>query len=339
MPIDLRTITIEPLRQNYDHLEKRFGSKPASRYQEGSYDIQPVENLHYRPTWDPEQTLYDPTLSRIRMRDWYELKDPRQLYYGSYTQLRARQQETAESNFAFVESNKLLETIPQTVHQQALDLLVPLRHVAWAADLNNMMVCGYGYGTTFTQPCIFYAMDQLGIAQYLSRLGLLLDGPQALAAAKDAWMKDAAWQPMRRYVEDVMALRDPVEVFIAQDVALDGLLYPLTYERLVDDVLSTHGGAPVAMLMQFMGRWGTETRRWTESTMKIMAAESDDNRTVLEEWITAWGKRATEALQPLAAIVVGNDADSLVQEQGDALITRVAKAGLDVKLQARDRTA
>lgn len=69
MQIDLRTITIEPKRQAYDHLVARFGDKPASRYQEGTYDIQAVENLHYRPTWDPDQELYDPNLSRIRMAD------------------------------------------------------------------------------------------------------------------------------------------------------------------------------------------------------------------------------------------------------------------------------
>ena len=29
----------------------RYGDRPASRYEEGSIDIQPVENLHYRPLY------------------------------------------------------------------------------------------------------------------------------------------------------------------------------------------------------------------------------------------------------------------------------------------------
>ena len=40
MQIDLRTVSIKPLRNTFDHLVRRFGDKPASRYQEGSYDIQ-----------------------------------------------------------------------------------------------------------------------------------------------------------------------------------------------------------------------------------------------------------------------------------------------------------
>ncbi len=184
MQIDLRTVSIQPLRQTFDHLARRFGDKPASRYQEGSYDIQAAENLHYRPTWDPEQALYDTGITRIVMQDWYALKDPRQFYYSTYTLARARQQDSMEANFSFVESRGLTDLLPTELRQIALDLLVPLRHAAWGANQNNTFICGYGYGTTFTQPCIYHAMDNLGIAQYLSRLGLLLGGTEALELAR-----------------------------------------------------------------------------------------------------------------------------------------------------------
>jgi len=101
MQIDVKTVSIEPKRKAYDHLVRRFGDKPASRYQEGSYDLQAAENLHYRPTWAPDQELYDPTLSKIRMEDWYAFKDPRQFYYSSYVLTRARMQEGAEAAFSW----------------------------------------------------------------------------------------------------------------------------------------------------------------------------------------------------------------------------------------------
>lgn len=34
MQIDLKTVSIEPKRKAFDHLVRRFGDKPASRYQE-----------------------------------------------------------------------------------------------------------------------------------------------------------------------------------------------------------------------------------------------------------------------------------------------------------------
>lgn len=328
MQIDLRTVSIEPLRNTFDHLARRFGDKPASRYQEGSYDIQAAENLHYRPTWDPDQALYDTSITRIVMADWYALKDPRQFYYSTYTLARARQQDAVEADFRFVESRGLAETLPGDLRKIALDVLVPLRHAAWGANLNNTFVCGYGFATSFTQPCMYHAMDNLGIAQYLSRVGLLLGDVEALEAGKHAWLNDTAWQPLRRYVEDCLVLRDPFELFVAQNAAMDGLLYPLVYDRIVDDLLSAKGGSAVAMLTQFMGDWFDETRKWVDAVLKVAAAESDHNRAVLQEWMGAWSARAAAALVPVTELALGPQADAVVGEQVAALRARVGKTGI-----------
>ncbi|PKP64160.1 MAG: phenol hydroxylase, partial [Alphaproteobacteria bacterium HGW-Alphaproteobacteria-7] len=125
MQIDLRTVSIKQQRNTFDHLARRFGDKPASRYQEGSYDIQATENLHYRPTWDPDQLIYDASITKIVMADWYALKDPRQYFYNNYTLARARQQETAEANFSFVGSRGLADMLPEDLKRIALETLVP----------------------------------------------------------------------------------------------------------------------------------------------------------------------------------------------------------------------
>ncbi len=328
MHIDLRTVSIQPLRQTFDHLVRRFGDKPASRYQEASYDIQAAENLHYRPTWEPEQELYDTRITKIVMQDWYALKDPRQFYYSTYTLTRARQQENAEANFAFVESRGLVELMPEGIRRAALELLVPLRNAAWGANLNNTFIGGYGYGTVFTQPCIYHAMDNLGTAQYLSRIGLLLGDTEALDAGKAAWMQGDTWQDLRRYVEDTLVLRDPFESFVAQNVVLDGLLYPLVYARIVDEYFAANGGSMVAMLTQFMSDWFDETRKWIDAVLKVAAAESDANREQLQAWTCAWRERAVVALTPLARQVFVDQADEIVSEQLDAFKARLDKIGV-----------
>lgn len=328
MQIDLRTVTIEPLRQGYDHLKRRFGDKPASRYQEGSYDIQAAENLHYRPTWDPDHELYDTSLTKIVMADWYAFKDPRQFYYSTYTLARARQQDAAEANFKFIESRGLAGMIPAETRATALSVLVPLRHAAWGANQNNTFVCGYGYGTTFTQPCIYHAMDNLGIAQYLSRIGLMLGDIDALAAGKQAWIGDPAWQPLRRYVEDCLVVRDPFELFVAQNVALDGILYPLVYGDIVDGKIAFEGGSSIALASQFMTEWFDETRKWVDQVLKIAAAESTHNHDVLKDWIGTWSARAAEALAPIARMGLGAQGDEVLAERLEDLKTRVRKTGI-----------
>ncbi len=33
MTLEIKTSNVEPIRQNYAYIERRFGSKPATRYQ------------------------------------------------------------------------------------------------------------------------------------------------------------------------------------------------------------------------------------------------------------------------------------------------------------------
>lgn len=330
MQIDLRTVSIRPQRQTYGHIERRFGDKPASRYQEGSFDLQPTANFHYRPTWDPEREIFDTRRTALVMKDWYAFKDPRQYYYGAWTIARARQQETAESNFDFVESRNLGALLPDDVRQRALDLLLPLRHVAWGSNMNNSAVCAYGYGTTITQPCMYHAMDNLAIAQYLTRIGLLIGDTAALATAKEHWLYAADWQGLRRCVEDSFVVQDWFELYVAQNLVLDGLVYPLFYRTLVEDELSLHGGTAVAMLTQFMTEWFAETSKWVDAQVKTACAESPDNAALIAGWVTSWRSRALDALAPLARRGLGERSGAAMDDIDSQFAARIAKCGVPV---------
>lgn len=328
MHIDLRTVSIKPLRQTFDHVARRLGGdKPASRYQEGTLDVQATSNFHYRPLWDPEHQIFDATRTNVKMADWYAFKDPRQFYYGTYTLARARMQEIAEGDFDFVESRGLASAMPEATRKLALEVLLPLRHLEWGANMNNAYICAYGYGTAITQPCIFQAMDHLGIAQYLTRTGLLLEDETCLDDAKDAWLLDGKWQELRRYVEDTFVLKDWFELFVAQNLVLDGLLYPLVYQH-IDNALSSQGGPTVSMLTRFQTEWYAETSKWVAATIKTAAAESEDNKALLSQWTKQYRDKALAALKPLARHALGDQTDAVMAELVEEFNTRAAKAGL-----------
>ncbi len=327
--IDLRTVTIKPLRHTFTHVAERIGGdKPATRYQEGTFDIQATHNFHYRPTWDPDHEIFDRARTAIVMKDWYAFRDPRQFYYGTYTAARARQQETAESNFAFVESRGLVSALPEAVRHLALELLLPLRHLEWGGNMNNAQICDYGYGTAISQPHIYKAMDHLGIAQYLTRVGLLLADETALDAAKQQWIADPKWQGLRKYVEDSFVLKDWFELFVAHNLVLDGLLYPLVYERIVDDDITMKGGSAIAMLTLFMTEWYGETAKWVDATIKTAAAESPANAQQLSQWTREYLQRGVRAIQPIARHALGANAEAVLGDIEDQFKSRVAKLGL-----------
>lgn len=328
MNIDLQAREITPLRNTYDHVARHIGDKVASRYQEATYGAQPMVNFHYRPTWDPGHALFDASRSKIVLADWYVLKDPRQFYYATWTMTRAKQQEAMESNFQFVEQRGMLSLMPDALREKTLEILMPLRHAAWGANMNNASICAYGYGTAFTAPAMFHAMDNLGVAQYLTRLGLAMGDAQTLDDGKQRWLDAPEWQGLRRLVEDTLVVQDPFELFVAQNLAIDGLLYPLVYGAFVDDHVALQGGTAVAMLTSFMPEWHAETARWIDALVKVAAAESDANRALISQWAAEWSDRAQAALTPVAELALGDQGPTSLDEVLDQFRVRCKKAGL-----------
>lgn len=326
MSIEIKTSTLEPVRHTFAHIERRFGDKPATRYQEATYDVQAETNFHYRPYWDPERELNDPRRTALVMQDWYALKDPRQFYYGTYVQQRAKMQEIAESNFAFFEKRGLAEQLGDAVRSEVIRYLIPLRHIEHTANLNNMYGTAYGYGTAITQALLYDGMDRLGIAQYLSRIGLLLDGNsgEVLKEAKSLWMNDPIWQGTRALCEETLVVKDWFELFLAQDLVIDTLMHELFYNQF-DQKLTQNGGRDIAMLTEFMQQWNKDTGRWVDAVIKTAAAESEHNKALMAKWIETWRGKAAEALAPVAEEMLGADA---LASALTVLDKHVAKAGI-----------
>lgn len=332
MQIDIKTDNVEPIRNTFDHVARRIGGdKPASRYQEGTLDVQSEINFHYRPLWEPEREIFDKSRTAVVMEDWYAFKDPRQYYYGAWTITRSRQQDSMDRNFKFVEKRNLLDSIDDQWRQKALDILIPLRHAEYGANLNHTFIAAYGWGTALTQISCFCGMDRLGIAQYLTRIGLIADGNSgaSLDAAKQAWVEDDTWQPLRRLVEDLLVVEDWFELMVAQAFVLDGILYPLIYEHF-DQLMAEHGGSAIAMLTEFMVDWNAENVRVTDAVLKTAAAESAENKAVISGWVQKWLTRTSEALMPIADSALGEQGTTVMAELQGALLQRgLKKCGLD----------
>lgn len=332
MSIDIKTVTLEPRRHTFGHIARRLGAdKPASRYDEGTLDLQPTDNFHYKPLWDPERWVYDTRRTAVVMADWYALRDPRQYYYATYNIARANMQQATERTFEFVEKRDLLAGLDADWRDMQAAYLLPMRHVCWGGNMNMTAIADRGYGTAVTAPSLFAAADQLGMAQLVSRIGLMLDGGTgaSLEAAKETWLKAPYWQDIRRAVEDSLVVTDWFELFVVQTVALDGILHRLVFDRF-DTAGQSHGAAAVSMLCEFMTAWREENEPWAYAVIKAAAAESADNRRLLSDWAARWTETVATAARPLVAHVLGDNQGAAADAARAEVLEACRKAGLDV---------
>lgn len=329
MNIDIKTSDIKPVRNTYSYVAKRLGEdKPGSRYQEATFDIQEVENFHYRPLWNTAVEIFDKNNTCIVFEDWYSFTDPRQYYYGNYTLARAKQQDGAERNFDFVERRKLLSTLDQKLREKLMGVLIPMRHVEWGSNMNNMFITSYGYGAAITNCSMFAAMDHLGVAQYLTRIGLVLGEGQkdVLDSAKTSWLVNSEWQPLRKYVEDTFVVKDWFKLHVLQNLILDGILYPLVYQSFVD-LCAERGAGAVAMLTEFMQECYAENAKWVDASIKAAYIESDSNKRLLNDWIAEGTINVKSALMPLAKWMFDDETGGALEEAVKKFYERASKIG------------
>jgi len=331
MSLDIKTVDIKPKRETFGHVARRIGEgKMASRYEEAVYDVQATANFHYRPLANPEFELYDVKKTAIVMEDWYKFLDPRQYHYSSYVMARAKQQEVAEQNFVFVEKRNMLDVMPEDIKELILNYILPLRHYEWGANMNNLKLCSDGYGAAITSAFMFHAEDRLGIAQYLTRIGLLLGENEAsvLENAKSNWLENESWQGLRKALEDSFVVEDWFELHMAQNVIFDAFIHPLYFNALEQE-LNTKGGSAQAMMTEFITSWNEECARWVDMTIKVAANESEENKQLLNKWCEKYIDIAYKAVEPLAKQIISNP-EEIMQSLRDELITRLNKNGLNL---------
>jgi phenol hydroxylase P1 protein len=336
MQFELRTQVIEPKRKTFTNLVERYGDRPASRYEEGSIDIQPVENFHYRPLYTATREVYDADYTAFKLVDPYSYIDPRQLYYAPYVQSRAAMNDAFVKSVDYVETRDLLQKLPAGWDSLVGEVLIPLRHWEAGAQLVAIEGSRWAYGTTIDQVCTYSAFDRIGNAQNISRIGIVYaEGhDHALVAAKEKWLGDPALQGLRRLVEEALAGDDWAKKLLTIDLA-DRLLYPLMYSYLDEEALVGGAGA-YSLLAQHFASWFVDQRRWLDHLVKTWFADAeygDANKAAFDDVLATRWVQVVQAVTDVATAVdarIATGAVANVEATASALAAELGALGLTV---------
>lgn len=341
MQYELRTQVIDPVRHTFQNLIDRSGDRSASRYAEGTVGVQPRENFHYRPLWDPEHEVYDEHYSALRLADPDGFADPRQYYYTPYVAARAGLHEAFGKTLTYLEERDLLGRMPESWRTLLGSCVVPLRHYESGGQLISVNGARFAYGTSVEQCLSFAAFDRIGLAQMLSRVGIAASGgtDEGLVEAKRSWTEAAHLQGLRRLVEELLVESDWATGMLGLDL-VDRLLYPLLYRHL-DDVALLQGAGAHSLLAQHFNAWYEDQRKWVDALLTAWTSDSEHgerNRAALTTTVDTWLPRAREAVTALAGeadAAVGADAAKYVQQCSEAIPEELSRLGLTVEQGAK----
>jgi len=333
MQFELRTQVIEPPRKTFQHLVDRYGDRPASRYEEGTIDVQATANFHYRPLWAPDKEIYDPSWTAFLLEDPYSFTDPRQFYYAPYVTSRSEMHEAFGSTLDYLEKRGLLDRLPDSWATLIQELVLPLRHYEAAAQMNCANGCRFGYGTSITQCLGYAAFDRIGNAQILSRAGISFGGGTAepLDVAKRDWLEEGTLQPLRKLTEEMLVEKDWGVGFITLDIT-DQLLYGLFYNHL-DEVALMGGAGSYSLLAQHLSGWFTDQRRWVDALYKAWIADPTHgpaNAALLGQVADKALADALAAVRPIAARadeLVGGGCTAALEATAASVRSALAAAG------------
>jgi len=334
---ELRTQVIEPRRKTFDNLVARYGDRPASRYEEGSIDIQAKENFHFRPLWAPDKEIYDETFSVLRLTDPYSFLDPRQYYYAPYVTSRAAMFDAFSATLDYLEERGMFERLPQAWSELFQTVVLPLRHYESAAQMVSCDTARFGMGTTITQCAAYAAFDRVGNAQLISRVGISLGGGSAdlLGVAKESWLEDASLQPLRRLAEELLVERDWGKSLVALDVA-DQLLYPLLFTHL-DEVALNGGAGSYSLIAQHLSKWFKDQRRWLDALYRAWTSDpelGETNKALLAEIVEkalASAQAAADSVAVRADQLVATGSLSAVDESATTIREFFRALGVPMK--------
>ncbi len=234
--------------------------------------------------------------SPLTCSDWNRFSDPRATTYAGYTSLQNKKE-------VFVE--KLFESMADS--NESSSALAWRNEVARASGCFRFlfhglqMVAAYaGHMAPSSKIAIafsFQAADEMRRVHHFSYQLALLEGAQAAESAKNIWMSDPAWQPLRKLLEELLVAYDWGEAYAALNLAVKPKI-----DILLEGFMSCatlNGRYKLAEIVGSMLEDSVWHRQWSNALSKMLIQDAPESEIVLNKWTHDWETRAANAVKPI----------------------------------------
>ena len=299
----------EPERSFQHYKPKR---RRATLYEDVTVDTQPSVHRHVDRGWpvhfaDGRGLWWDDS-TRLRAADWYEFRDPGQMWERPYYQTGTAAEQLIEGAVRTARRERALDDFsPEWVEFLRTYLQVPafIEHGIWLALASAARDT---LSDTVTHCVALEAAMKQRQAQAYLLYGMDLEerfGEFPVDQARERFLHDEAWQPARRYVERLRATPDWGERVVATNVCFEPTVGLLVRRELLMRSVRFNGDIltqALSHVAQLEWEW---VRGWTAELVRFTLADAEHgeaNRGVIAEWLVDWRPLAEEAAEAMRSV-------------------------------------
>lgn len=256
-----------------------------------------------RTAWLREST-------RLTHPHWFDFRDPASQWQRTYVRMQAEQERSIE---------RACEDAAQAGSFAGFDPV-------WTSEIlggHYRIWSFFEYGVfrafaaaqretladTISNTYIFESVDRVRHAQdivlYLMELEDQIDGFLD-AGAKERWLTDPMYQPLRSVVEHLIALPDWAELAVATNLVIDPIVSEVCLSQLVRRFGPFHGDHVTPFIISTTERDRRRNLGWTEELVRMTTAstldQGDTNREIIQGWIDKWTPIALDATRAMAGV-------------------------------------
>jgi hypothetical protein len=272
---------------------------------DGGWDIDPgmLRSPEGRPAWRVEST-------RLRHPDWFDFRDPSQLWQRTFTKLQAEQERSIERATEDATAEGTFEDFDPVWLQEMARHYRVWSFVEWGLFRAVFSASRECLTDALSAAFTFEAFDRLRHAQDVVHYLLAIE--TALPSfsdtgAKEVWLTDPVYQPLRELVERLMhATDDWAEVAVVLNLVFDPIATETAVSRLIGRHAPLHGDGVTPAIVRTTERDRRRNRAWTEELVRMVTAagisSASANREIVSGWIESWTPAVVAATEPLAAV-------------------------------------
>ena len=247
--------------------------------------------------------------STFQVEDWEGFRDPAKLYYKEYVSLQHDREGYLDKVIERHEDAHTVETFERPYVDALARLLVPLRFPLHVLQMCSLYVGQMAPAAFITNPAHFQAADEMRRIQRIAYTTKLLanahgDELAQTAAARGPWENDAAWQPMRKLLEELLIAYDWGEAFAALNLVAKPMLDAAINNQLGALAVRNSDDLVSSLLVEF-ARDSARSADWSQALVAYAVKNNSELQGVLEGHLATWAPKARDAVAGYAELFAG----------------------------------